>query len=218
MPTPTAPLLRLALIPTTITGLAFSATLVADGQWHFHAQRESMALLAFYAFSLLLSCVLIGLGHRFGTKKLQVGFGNTVPIEALYGAVDLLLGIAFLVLHVVINARVADDYYRVSMVVTYNAFAALTASALHFILAMYSLALALPVQSILQSWEAWQMSMSDCPACTDRTQGRVSIESDESVKSEGRMTRGGQKGKMSVANEEGEGEGDRLIMVDEGEA
>jgi hypothetical protein len=127
MSTPAAALLRIALVPTTITGLALSATLVADGQWHFHARQESKALLAFYPFSLLFNCILIGLGHRFGRKRMPLGPGMTVPDVALYGAIDLLLGIAFLVLHIVINAKVADDYYRVSMVVTYNAFAALTA-------------------------------------------------------------------------------------------
>jgi hypothetical protein len=127
MSTPAAALLRIALIPTTITGPAFSATLVADGQWHFHAREESKALLAFYPFSLLFNCILIGLGHRFGRKNIPLGLGTSIPVVGLYGAVDLLLGIAFLVLHIVINAKVADDYYRVSMVVTYNAFAALTA-------------------------------------------------------------------------------------------
>jgi hypothetical protein len=94
-----------------------------------------------------------------------------------------------------------------------------THSAIHFVLATYSLALTLNVHSLLHSWEAWQLSMSNCPTCAEHNEGRISTETDESVKFvEGRVTRGDVKGKMSVANEEGEGEGDRLILVDEGEA
>lgn len=61
--------------------------------------------------------------------------------------------------------------------------------------------------------------MTQCPTCAAHAQGRESLDSDAPiVSSDGLIFRADWKAKMSAANEEGETEGDRLIVVDANEA
>ncbi|ETN39058.1 uncharacterized protein HMPREF1541_05280 [Cyphellophora europaea CBS 101466] len=124
------PFLRAPLLVNSSIGLILSAvdTAQLEGDWWYndgHLFDTMSATVAFYAASLVTTALFTYTDHRRGGLKLTGG-RIVVPTNLVKAAVDLSLGIALLVLHIVVCVRLGSSGRDVVLHM-YAGFGALTA-------------------------------------------------------------------------------------------